>query len=307
MKNQIISISPIVLKVPGRKVDLEVKITAPVIGDKLPVVLFSHGHGRSNFLSSYRGYAPLVDFYAAQGFVVVQPTHQDSKTLNLDANGPEGALFWRSRAEDMKVIIDLIDEILAVIPGLSARVNKNHLAAVGHSLGGHTVSMLAGMSVIDPISKQEISLEEPRVKAFVVIGAPGNGADAGAGALETYPVIGGTDFSKMEREVLVVAGDGDKNAFFSEKEDWRKDAYNMSPGKKYLLTVFQSGHMLGGISGYDVAETDDENPQRVSFVREMTVAYLRTSLIAEDKSWEKAIDDLVDNEKAMGRIERKLV
>src|SRR5687768_10122528 len=97
-RGQIMSVSPVIFKVPGRRVDLEISVSAPVTGKNLPIILFSHGHGASNFLSSFRGYAPLADFYAAHGFVVIQPTHQDSKTLSLDTNGPEGALFWKSRA-----------------------------------------------------------------------------------------------------------------------------------------------------------------------------------------------------------------
>lgn len=306
MKQQIISISPIVLKVPNRLVDLEVKITAPISGENLPVILFSHGYGGSNFLSSYRGYSPLIDFYAAQGFVVIQPTHQSSKSLNLVTNGPEGPLFWKSRAEDMHNILDHLDEIITALPGLNERVNKNLIAAVGHSMGGHTVSILAGMRVHDPVSGKVVTLEEPRIKAFVVFGAPGNGADTAEFAAEHYPVIKGTDFSEMKREVLVVAGDRDKNAMFSARDDWRTDAYNMSPGPKSLLTVFESGHMLGGISGYDAAETDDENPARVAFVRETTLAYIRTTLFENDKSWSEAIKTMVENDKSMGKVISKL-
>ncbi len=91
--NPFVSFSPVVLSVPGRQVDLQLKVSAPATGSDLPIILFSHGHGQSTFLSSLRGYGPLVDFYAAQGFVVIQPTHQDSKALGLDPNGPEGALF----------------------------------------------------------------------------------------------------------------------------------------------------------------------------------------------------------------------
>jgi predicted dienelactone hydrolase len=77
----IISFSPVVLPVPGRHADLEIKVSAPASGNNLPVILLSHGHGASNFLSSYRGYGPIVDFFAAEGFVVIQPTHQNSKAL----------------------------------------------------------------------------------------------------------------------------------------------------------------------------------------------------------------------------------
>lgn len=305
-QNQIMSFSPVVLTVPGRMVDLELKVTVPLRGDNLPVILLSHGHGMSNFLSSFRGYAPLVDFYAAQGFVVIQPTHQDSKTLGLDPNGPEGALFWKSRGQDMHFILEHLDEISAAVPGLSGRVDKNQIAAVGHSLGAHTVAMLAGMRIADPVSGEVVNLEAPSIKTFVILGAPGIGADLSDGAAKLYPVLSATDFSQMKREALVVAGDRDKHPFFSLRDDWRFDAYHKSAGAKSLLTFFESGHLLGGISGYDVAETDDENPQRMAFVRETTLAYILSSLYTENKSWENTINALAEKEKPLGKVETKL-
>lgn len=117
---------------PGRQVPLQLKVSTPATGRNLPVLLISHGHGFSTFLSSLRGYGPLVDFFAAQGFVVLQPTHLGSKALGLDPQGPEGALFWRSRAEDMHAILDHLDQIEATVLGLQGRLNRAQLAVLGH-------------------------------------------------------------------------------------------------------------------------------------------------------------------------------
>lgn len=54
----VLSVSPVVLTAPGRAVDLEIRVSAPVTGSDLPVILLSHGHGPSNNLSSLHGYAP---------------------------------------------------------------------------------------------------------------------------------------------------------------------------------------------------------------------------------------------------------
>ncbi|AQW46715.1 hypothetical protein SHXM_00178 [Streptomyces hygroscopicus] len=70
--------------------DLQVRVSAPETGTGLPVILLSHGQGPSNNLSSLNGYAPLVNFWAAHGFVVIQPTHLPSRTLShLVADAPE--------------------------------------------------------------------------------------------------------------------------------------------------------------------------------------------------------------------------
>ncbi len=118
----VLSVSPVVLSAPGRAVDLQVRVSAPVTGNELPVILLSHGHGNSNNLSSLNGYAPLASFWAAHGFVVIQPTHLDSKTLSLNPDDPEAPLYWRSRAEDMKRILDQLDAIEAAVPQLPGRL-----------------------------------------------------------------------------------------------------------------------------------------------------------------------------------------
>ncbi len=88
----VVSVSPVVLSSPERAVDLQVRVSAPVAGHDLPIILLSHGQGRSNHLSSLNGYGPLADFWAAHGFVVIQPTHLSSRTLSLDPKTP-GAPF----------------------------------------------------------------------------------------------------------------------------------------------------------------------------------------------------------------------
>ena len=301
----VVSFSPVVLSVPGRQVELQLKVSAPATGSDLPIILLSHGHGQANFLSSLRGYGPLVDFYAAHGFVVIQPTHQDSKALGLDPNGPEGALFWRSRAEDMHVILDHLDLIEATVPNLGGRLDKSRIAAVGHSLGGHTVGMLAGMRVTDPKTGEEVDLTESRIRAGVLIGAPGKGADVAAFISEHYPVLRNTNFAQMTMPALVVAGDKDINVNFSERADWRSDAYFLSPGSKSLLTIFGGEHILGGISGYDAGETTDENPERVAVVQRLTWSYLRTALYPEDTAWSAASAALMDSPDPLGRVESK--
>src|SRR4029078_3924182 len=91
-----ISISPVTLQAPGRGRPLEIRVTAPAGGGRLPIILFSHGHGQSLYLPSKDGYGPLVNFYAEHGFAVIQPTHANSKVAGLDAVAPGGPLFCQS-------------------------------------------------------------------------------------------------------------------------------------------------------------------------------------------------------------------
>lgn len=219
--------SPVVLEVPGRPVDLEMKVSAPATGSNLPVLLFSHGHGVAHFLSSLRGYGPLVDFWAAHGFVVIQPTHPDSAALGLrEAEDPEAPLYWRTRAKDMSFILDHLDDIEAAVPGLAGRLDRDRVVVAGHSLGGSTATMLLGMRVLDPADDSEKDLSDPRIKAGVVFGAPGVGNDGHLSpwAAQTYPMMKYIDFSTMTGPALVVAGDRDLNFNFSNRLGYRADA-----------------------------------------------------------------------------------
>lgn len=63
----VLSVAPLVLPTPDRAADLELRVSlplpptgaeAPGDGDRLPVILLSHGQGHSNNLSSLNGYAP---------------------------------------------------------------------------------------------------------------------------------------------------------------------------------------------------------------------------------------------------------
>ncbi|MEU1593302.1 chlorophyllase [Streptomyces sp. NPDC005708] len=303
----VLSLSPVVLPVPGRAVDLHLRVSAPVTGDDLPVVLLSHGHGPSNNLSSLNGYAPLADYWAAHGFVVIQPTHLSSRTLSLDPSTPGAPLYWRSRAEDMQRILDRLDVIEAAVPQLRGRLAHDKIAVAGHSMGGHTASLLLGARLTDPQDGTEVNLVEPRITAGVLLAAPGRGGDAlTKSTAEHYPFFLTTDFSAMTTPALVVAGDKDTSPHLTVRgADWHTDPYHLSPGPKSLLTLFGAEHGLGGVSGYDVAETTDENPERVTAVQRLSWAYLRTEFHPADPAWQTAQDALTTAPDPLGRVESK--
>ncbi|MER5372511.1 chlorophyllase [Streptomyces sp. NPDC002553] len=303
----VLSVSPVVLPAPGRAVDLQVRVSAPVTGSELPVVLLSHGLGFSHHLSSLKGYAPLADFWARRGFVVIQPTHLDSRTLNPDPATPGAAAHWRTRAEDMTRVIDRLDAIEEAVPQLAGRLDRSRIAVAGHSMGGHTASLLLGARLTDPHDGTEADLADPRIKAGVLLAAPGRGGDALTEfTAENYSFLLTTDFSTMTTPALVVAGDKDDSAFLTVSgPDWHTDPYTLAPGPKSLLTLFGAEHGLGGVSGYDVAETTDENPERVAALAHLAWAYLRSAFHPEDPAWRTACDALAADSDPAGRVESK--
>ncbi|SFW77898.1 alpha/beta hydrolase family protein [Chitinophaga sancti] len=288
---QVISVSPVVLPAPGRGIDLQVRISAPIKGAQLPVILFAHGFG-----NSLDGYAPLVNYWAARGFVVIQPSFLDSKRIGVSPDDPRTPDIWKIRVADMKQVLDQLDDIIDVVPGLQERVDTSRIAAVGHSFGAHTSGLLLGMRVIG----EEDDMSDARVQVGVLLTAAGNGgADLSPFAAANYPFMN-PDFSGMKKPALVVAGDKDISPLTVRGWDWFTDPYTMSPGPKSLLTLYGGEHLLGGISGYHVVETSDENPERVAAVQQLTWAYLRTAFYPEDTAWQDAAIDLTQ-----GKIDNK--
>jgi predicted dienelactone hydrolase len=250
----VISHGPMAIPVPGRAVDLQIKVSVPDAGEQLPVIVLSHGHGPSNFVSSLYGYGPVAHFWAAHGFVVIQPTHLDSMTLGLrEADNVEAPLYWRSRVEDVRTILDHLDRIESTVPSLTGRIDRSRIAAVGHSMGGHTAGMLCGSTVTDPVNGSQVSLSDHRIKAGVLLGAPGLGEDVTPFATEHWPILSTTRFDRMTTPALIVTGDNDTNPNFSQRTDWRADAYHLSPGRKSLLWLYEAEHSFGGISTFSTA------------------------------------------------------
>ncbi|KEQ22127.1 alpha/beta hydrolase family protein [Paenibacillus tyrfis] len=296
----VISVKPVALSAPDRGEDLQVRVSAPAMGSQLPIIIFSHGFGWS-----LDGYAPLVDYWAARGFVVIQPTHLDSRTLNLPPDDPRAPLIWRFRVEDSKLILDQLDHIEASVPGLSGRLDRSRIAAAGHSWGGQTVSMLLGALVLDAHGEPGENMSDSRIKAGVLLATTGlGGDDLTPFAAEHFPFMN-PSFSDMRTPTLVVAGDHDQSLLSTRGPDWFTDPYFLSPGSKSLLTLFGAEHSLGGIAGYNVAETTDENPERVALLRQLTWSYLRDELNLDDSSWLAARKALEEDANPLGRIESK--
>ncbi|GAB3161785.1 alpha/beta hydrolase family protein [Microbispora hainanensis] len=296
----VISVKPVVLPAPGRGEDLRVRVSAPATGNELPVIVFSHGFGES-----MDGYAPLVDFWTAHGFAVIQPTHLDSRTLNLPPDDPRTPLIWRFRVEDLTRVLDGLEFVEAAAPGLAGRLDRSRIAVAGHSWGAQTASMLLGARVLGAEGEPGEDLSDPRITAGVLLAVPGTGgADLTPFAAEHFPFMN-PGFAEMTTPALVVAGDRDQSLLSVRGPDWFTDAYVRSPHGKSLLTVFGAEHSLGGISGYNVTETTDEHPGRVALIQRLTWAYLRTALGVDGSAWPEARAALAAAGEPLGRIESR--
>ena len=296
----VVSVSPLVLSAPERIEELRVRVSAPTTGTDLPIILFSHGNGWS-----LDGYAPLVNYWAAHGFVVIQPTHLDSRRNGIGFEDPRFPLIWTARVDDMKHILDQLDFIEASVPGLAGRVNHDRIAAAGHSWGGQTVGMLLGARVLEANGQPGEDRSDRRVTAGVMLASTGTGGDElNPFAAEHMPFMNPT-FTDLTTPTLVVAGDHDQSRMSSRGPDWFTDVYYLSPGATDLLTLFGGEHSLGGIVGYEVAETTDENPERVAVIQALTTAYLESALHNTALPWTAAREAFNKSGEPIGHIDSK--
>ncbi|WP_424932046.1 alpha/beta hydrolase family protein [Amaricoccus macauensis] len=290
-----VAFTPIRLPMPGRQ-PLELRLTAPSAGVNLPIVIFSHGFGPSNYLSSKDGYAPLAQFWAERGVAVIQPTHASSRVGGLDPDLPDGPFFWRERVAEMRAVVDRLAEVERQAPAVAGRLAHDRIAVAGHSFGGLTCGLLLGARLKDE------DFSDPRIRAGILLAAPGRGgADLTPENAERFPFFD-VDFSGIVAPTLVVCGAEDDPHFTPRGPEWHADPFHDAPGAEALLTINGVGHGLGGIAGWDARETDAESPDALEATRRLTLAWLRSTFVVEPAAWAHSRSALKERAAAIANI-----
>lgn len=277
-----VAYTPIRLAMAGRQ-PLELRLTAPTGGDGLPIVLLSHGFGPSNYIPSKDGYAPLAQFWAERGFAVIQPTHANSRVGGLPAVREGAPFFWRERVEELRAILDRLDEVEQQAACIAGRLDRKRIAAAGHSFGGHTVSLLIGANL------QGEDFSDPRISAGMLLAGPGRGGDdLTQESAARFPFFD-VDFSTIAVRNLVVCGGEDNPHFTMRGPEWHADAFHDAKGvDRDLLTLHGVGHGLGGIAGLDAKETEAEVPDVLEALKRLSLAWLRTALGVDPDAWARS-------------------
>lgn len=304
MRQPIISVRPVILPAPNRGDDLHVRVSAPIAGENVPVVVFSHG-----FSWSMDGYAPLADFWAAHGLVVIQPTHLDSSTLGLAPEDPRTPNIWRHRIEDLTRVIDELDTIVAAVPGLVGRVDADRIAVAGHSWGATSASALLGARIIDADGVVGPDMSDSRVGAGVLLALAGTGGEnLTPFAAQQFPFMN-PSFAELTTPALLVAGDHDQSLLSVRGPDWWTDGYEQSPGAEALLTLSGAEHSLGGIVTTLSAKEmgPSESPELLSLVQRVTTAYLLRALGISDDEWTRAQADLGGETGSLGTLQSRVL
>lgn len=214
---------------------LAVRATWPEVGQGLPVVVFSHGMGGSK-----DAYAPLAEAWARAGYLVLQPTHPDSlagealrerlavvRDPASFVRDPERLAAWDDRAREVTLVLDHLGDTAAL--GLDpARIDPERVGVGGHSFGGHTALVSAGLVP---------SLADPRTDAILLLSPPGpNGLGRYDGITAPTLLVTGSEDTSPGTPAL--------------GPEWRKKVLDeLHAADEWLLYLDGADHSLGGIAG----------------------------------------------------------
>jgi predicted dienelactone hydrolase len=105
----------------------------PIVGDKLPLVVISHGRG-----GSFIGHHDIAETLADAGFVAAAINHPGDTTFDMSRSGDLSVFI--ERPTDIKRLIDfMIDASPA-----ASRIDPSRIGFFGFSRGGYTGLVLIG-------------------------------------------------------------------------------------------------------------------------------------------------------------------
>ena len=269
-------VDPVVIPAAGGERTLLVRVTAPAEPrGKLPVILFSHGAALA------RGqYAPLIEWWARQGFVILQPDHEDAVVDGFPPATSPSALLWRTRIEDMTRLSHALGIVEAQVPALHGHLDGSRILAAGHSFGGHTVAALMGARVWNDQIKRYESFDDPLIKGAVLLSPPGSGGSDLSPAMLPKGGFLTVDWSSLRGPILVVVGSQDESKALTVRgPDWHADPYRRSKAADMcLLTLTGAHHYLGGIVDPRRTGVEDADPHRLAAVRTASLTSFQAAL-----------------------------
>jgi predicted dienelactone hydrolase len=253
-----------------RNKDLDLSIEYPTRGGPFPLIVFSHGYGSSN-----QGYEPLISYWTSNGYVCIRPAHADAGALRdmmreamtarrtsprqrpqqqpqaqppAPERNPMEEIWdrerepqWRNRVEDIKLVLNSLDELERRFPELRGKIDRSRIGVGGHSYGAFTTMLIAGMG--------PLQVADSRVKAAIAMSPQGVAANRG-----TTP----ESWAGVRIPIMYMTGTNDRGAGEGEDANWRKQAFDYSPaGDKYFVLIDGARHrsFVGGLTPIEPLES----------------------------------------------------
>ncbi|MCE9520109.1 MAG: hypothetical protein K8R87_11230 [Verrucomicrobia bacterium] len=255
----------ITLRDEKRGKDIECRVHFPDTGEKLPLIIFSHGFGADK-----TAFATISQHVAEHGYVIVHPSHADGfgrsgskqdESASKPGAGGIGALRSggglvgllndpakiERRVADVVAVMDSIEQLYTKVPALKERIDTTHIGVGGHSYGAYT-SMLMGGVTADIGGVKARSFADKRVRCILPISGQGTGQQ---GLTES-------SWSQLKLPMMTMTGSRDQGAG-GQGPDWKKEPFKFSPpGDKYLVFIEGANHLSfgGGLGGRSSGTTD---------------------------------------------------
>ena len=266
------TVEELVLRDQKRGKDLPLRITYPRGGDRHPLVVWSHGAGGSK-----DNYQPIVTHWVSHGYVVIQPTHSDSRSLGTRLGDALRFQDWPSRPADVSFVLDSLDELEKLIPALAGRIDRSAIGVGGHSFGANTAQLIGGAKAYPAATRVERSFADPRVAAVMLLSGQGVGE-----------MLRRNSWEDFRRPMFVMTGSADGPTRTGQPAEWRRQPYELSPpGDKYLVWVEGLDHGFGGITGVFFNPRNKPNPEHVAWTKFVTLAFWEAYLKQHDaaRAW----------------------
>ena len=187
---------PVTLDRPDRLVPLPVRVTWPAGHGPYLLVVFSQGA-----LCPKNMYASVTDHWTSHGYVTIAPLHIDSESNGFGFQDLAGIDLVSERIKDMKYVLEALDDIERLVPGLGGKIDRTRIAASGHSFGGQVALALTGLEMLDATTGVPVDMSDVRFQVAVVLNGVGPLPNIAAGA-----------FSRYERPVYSSGGTKDLGA-----------------------------------------------------------------------------------------------
>jgi predicted dienelactone hydrolase len=225
---------------PRRDSPLVINVLYPADGrGAFPVVLFSHGNFSDN-----TDYDRLLSHWVSHGYVVVAPRHADAggsylaSTVDMFRIGNLGII--QRRYEDLRIALDALPGLEALVPELAGRVDLGRLGAAGHSFGAFNAQQFGGAAPLDVDSGEYQLAPDPRVRAVLAISPPG----------PMFDEIDSGSWRQQALPTLMTTGTWDTNPVFWPDWQLHRLSFDTSrPGRQYALVVQGADHYFGNLVG----------------------------------------------------------